>query len=134
MSTNARIGIKISGTKMVSIYSHWDGYPSWVGEKLLKYFNTEEKVKELLSMGNVSIMGDKIGEKVNFDTFKSNENSQCLFYGRDRGDSDEEAITHEIGDMSYHYSFTYLFKNGAWYVRIKKNFVLLTEKICEKYF
>jgi hypothetical protein len=131
MSTNARIGIKISGINMLSIYSHWDGYPSWVGEKLLKYFNTEEKVKELLSMGNVSIMGDKIGEKVDFHKFNSQENSQCLFYERDRGDSNEEAITHKIGDMDYQYSFTYLFKNGAWYVRKNKNFVLLTEKMCE---
>jgi len=134
MSTNARIGIKVSGLKMLSIYSHWDGYPSWVGEKLLNHFNTEEKVKELLSMGNVSIMGDKIGVKTEFIGFDSQENSQCLFYARDRGDDETEAIIHEIGDMDYHYSFTYLFKNGAWYVRIKKNFVLLTKEICEKYF
>lgn len=132
MSTNARIGIKVNGIKMLSIYSHWDGYPNWVGVRLLKYFNTEEKVKELLSMGDVSIMGDKIGVKTEFSSFNSRENSQCLFYNRDR-DETTEAIVHDIGDMNYHYSFTYLFKNGAWYVRINKNFVRLTDEICNKY-
>lgn len=134
MATNARIGLKISSSKMISIYLHWAGSPGSVGIKLLKYFNSEQKVKELITMGNASIIGNTIGSKVNFDNFKVNENSQCLFYARDRGEINQEAETHEIGDNRYNYEFSYMFKCGAWYVRINKNYVLLTEKICNRYF
>ena len=46
-----------------SIYNHWDGYPDFVGVRLLNFYNTEEKVKELIEMGNVSILGECIGSK-----------------------------------------------------------------------
>lgn len=120
MSTNASIGIKISSNEMKSIYNHWGGYPSHLGELLLKFYNTEEKVKELIEMGNISILGEVIGEKVKFDGFDSRTTNQSLFYARDRGEKGQEPITGLINAKNTMYEWNYLFDDGAWYVRGSK--------------
>jgi hypothetical protein len=135
MSTNASISIQLNKKEKSgkSIYNHWDGYPDFVGVRLLNFYNTEEKVKELIEMGNVSILGECIGSKTNFDGFNSQESNQCLFYGRDRGDEDEKPIDYK-GDVS-RYEWNYLFKDGKWYVaKYNGRFTKMTiEKSLNKY-
>ena len=112
-----------------TIYCHWDGYPANNGKLLKKFYNTEEKVKQLIALGNLSILGESIGEKVNFDGFDSRANPQCLAYGRDRGEKNQEASfwSREPRDTQ---AFDYLFKNGKWYIsQHGGKYILLTEKI-----
>jgi len=57
MSTRARIGYKVPGTEhIISIYSHWDGYPSYLGKKLLESYAEDDKIRELIDMGDISII------------------------------------------------------------------------------
>ena len=55
MSTRSVIGIlnPKDGT-VTSIYSHYDGYPEHNGYFLKKYFDTTEKIQNLISNGDIS--------------------------------------------------------------------------------
>ena len=55
MSTRSRIGIQLSDDSILSVYHHWDGYPSWLGRILETHYNTKEKVSELIDGGDMSV-------------------------------------------------------------------------------
>ena len=42
------VGIEAPSGKVISTYGHYDGYPSWVGKHLKRYYNNSAKVKELI--------------------------------------------------------------------------------------
>jgi hypothetical protein len=135
MSTNASISIQLGNKSGLSIYSHWDGYPDGVGRTLLKFYDTEEKVNELISMGDVSILGECIGSKTDFNNFDSRNSIQSLFYGRDRDEKDCEAKEFKDSKMP-RYDWNYLFKNGKWYMaKNEGRFVEMTlEKCVNKFY
>ena len=54
MGTRSRIGIQLSDDSILSVYHHWDGYPSWLGRALETHYNTKEKVAELIDGGDMS--------------------------------------------------------------------------------
>ena len=54
MATRSRIGYVLKDDSIVSVYHHWDGYPSWLGVTLNKHYNTDDSVKELIDGGNMS--------------------------------------------------------------------------------
>ena len=58
MSTRCRIAIEHDG-KFESIYCHHDGYLEYVGKKLLKHYNTPERVRELMALGDISSLGNE---------------------------------------------------------------------------
>lgn len=62
MATRSNIGaLQQDGTIKV-IYCHWDGYPEGVGATLAKYYNTPEKVAQLLELGDISSLANTIEE------------------------------------------------------------------------
>lgn len=117
MSTNCSISTKNQDGGR-TIYGHWDGYPSNNGLILKKYYNTQEKVDELISMGNVSILHKNIGIKVKFDGFNSLKQKQCLFYGRDREETEQEPTTFSFDKpkLDTLQAWNYMFFQGKWYV------------------
>jgi hypothetical protein len=133
MATRSSISIKTSKTGGKTIYCHWDGYPSNNGKMLKEHYNTEAKVLELMALGNLSILGESIGKKVKFDGFDSQKNPQCLAYGRDRGETEQEASnwTNKPTDLQ---EYNYLFKDGKWYVSRHDNnrYYLLTDKMINR--
>ena len=54
MGTRSRIGIQLQDDSILSVYHHWDGYPSWLGKTLKAQYNTKEKVAELIDGGDMS--------------------------------------------------------------------------------
>jgi hypothetical protein len=54
MATRSRIGLQLSDDSILSVYHHWDGYPSWLGRILETHYNTKEKVSELIDGGDMS--------------------------------------------------------------------------------
>ena len=54
MATRARIGLRLAGDAILSVYHHWDGYPTWLGVHLRQKYTTREKVAELLDGGDIS--------------------------------------------------------------------------------
>lgn len=131
MSTNSRIGILNEDGSVLSVYCHWDGYPSYVGGILLNHYSNQDKIREMMSHGDMSSIGPEIGEKHDFN---GRPDDSCTFYGRDRG---EEGVEAKLKKDEAEYSRTlseqymYLFKNGSWYVRLYRDdaFQKLTKKM-----
>ena len=88
--------IDYEGAGLVS-YCHWDGYPSHHAPILLGNYQSEEQVDELLSLGMLSSLGERIGEPLNApenegdawnsEVYRQRVNTDpttCLAYYRDR--------------------------------------------------
>ena len=54
MGTRSRIGIQLKDNSILSVYCHYDGYPSFNGKVLREFYNTKEKVSQLINGGNMS--------------------------------------------------------------------------------
>jgi hypothetical protein len=119
MSTNATIAYYDEETDSVkSQYLHWDGHDDSAGLTLYRFYKTLEKVKELVSLGNISILDENIGEKIDFnDRDLRRANKQCLFYARDRAESDQDFFEFsEYDDLldNQGQEFNYLFVGDKW--------------------
>ncbi len=119
MSTRSYIGIVNGDTAKLS-YCHSDGYVSFNGAILVKAYTNENKINELLSYGDMSSLGEKIGTQHGFD-FGERPKNTCTFYKRDRGESDVDASTVEKKNLETWINntdaeFIYLFMNKNWYV------------------
>ena len=55
MATRSRIGIQLSDDSILSVYHHWDGYPSWLGRILRTHYNLRHQVEELIDGGDMSL-------------------------------------------------------------------------------
>lgn len=117
MSTNALI--KIDGSKDC-IYSHWDGYPSYIGPILLKHFNKKRKVKKLLALGNISILNRLLVPRTKNHSFSFPDDRVTIAYHRDRGEE------FAMGD-NFSYDYFYIFKNGDWYMGTSDGRTLLRD-------
>ena len=54
MATRSRIGIQLADESILSVYHHWDGYPSWLGRILKTHYNSKELAAELIDGGDMS--------------------------------------------------------------------------------
>ena len=122
MSTRAYVFEKVADNNYRGIYVHFDGYPEGAGRTLVDNYKTPEKVSELIDLGSLSVLGNTIGKKIEFNSYGNNENdyNQCLAYHRDRGEKLE--IMHEtnldVNKMSYWISYVYLYDHctKTWYI------------------
>lgn len=111
MSTRSNVGIINADGSVTAIYVHNDGYPSGVGKTLREHYNTEDKVRDLLKLGDLSILGEVIGEKHNFDAHDFTT-KWCRAYGRDRGEKGTKARKHKTvkeACSSFDNDYAYLF-------------------------
>lgn len=117
MATRSYIGIRNLNDTVDYIYCHYDGYPSHNGKILAEHYTTLDKVKELLALGDLSILGAEIGEQHNFnDRDTSLFRNWCLAYGRDRG---ERGTGAKLGDFKTVISgvgvdYVYIFDGDYW--------------------
>jgi hypothetical protein len=61
MGTRSRIGIELADGSILSVYSHYDGYPSFNGRVLREFYNTKEKVRKLIDGGDMSCTWTNVG-------------------------------------------------------------------------
>ena len=127
MGTRSSIAIKTEdGIK--AIYCHWDGYVDHNGKLLKEFYNTTDKVNELIALGDLSTLGSMIGQKHDFDSKYGPEpeldltGNWCLAYGRDRGETGTEAQTFETiaewveAEAERWCEYFYLFDGQDWIV------------------
>jgi hypothetical protein len=112
MSTRSTIGIRRKDGSVSKIYCHWDGYVEYNGALLQAYYNTADKVEELLKLGALSSLGKKITPTTDGHNFDHPEEDVCVAYHRDRG---EDLIMAEDNQVE---EFNYMFNcwEGLWYV------------------
>lgn len=117
MSTRCRIAKKNADGTFDSIYSHWDGYPQWVGNILYHHYTDPNKINALLDLGDISSLGEDIGEKHNFD---GNHEGIVNAYGRDRGEKNVDAKRgtsfEELAKLVENGwgEYLYVFDEGVW--------------------
>jgi len=137
MSTNANIAIRNKNGSFDVIYLHWDGYPSDAGAILFKHYDTEEKVRELISLGNISTLGECIGEQHYAGLCYEADDERVTWtraYGRDRGEKDNESFNVlQIEDIAKEdYSYAFAADYGWIYCEDKNKFLSLKTKIDDK--
>ena len=111
MGTRSRLGLELSDGSILSIYCHYDGYPEFNGVKLVENFNTLDKVKELIDMGDISCLWTNVGW--NQETLEETGPLPYSSRGEDcppRLDADLCEYLLPDGAEEYHY----LFRNGEW--------------------
>lgn len=118
MGTRARVGLVLRSGSVRSIYTHWDGYPSHHGPLLLGHYNTVEKVKALLALGDLSSLGRELGQKHDFHA--QVDKGWCTAFKRDRNEPHCEAITSPNEDSFLRTcddcgaEYAYVFSAGRW--------------------
>ena len=122
MATRAIIA-KLDDKGVKAIYNHSDGYLEHAGRILNEHYRDENKVDELLVHGDVSIIDENIGVKIDFNDYKTRyANKQCKFYMRDRGEKYKHAEQLKDETELIEFSnncdvdFIYMFAYGYWYV------------------
>lgn len=138
MSTNAFIGIR-ENNSITYIYNHSDGYLEYLGRMLLEHYNSEEKAKALIALGDVSILKEKLepaeGTVHNFDYGKRQE-GVSVFYGRDRGENWESikpiTIQNTAFDEHQYYNYLYDVEQSCWlFTKNGKDFASLKEVVAK---
>lgn len=133
MSTRSNIGIINADGSVTSIYTHSDGYPSGVGKTLREHYNTEDAVRTLLSLGDLSVLGEVIGEKHDFDwggeygfdwdkRRSDPRYKMCLAYGRDRGEKGTRArkyktVKEACEALDNDYTYLFIVAENRWSFR-----------------
>ena len=108
MATRSRIGLKLKGDNILSVYHHWDGYPQWLGVTLNEKFNTKDKVAELLDGGDISCCDSDS----DWDLKKVENHVQ---YYNDRGEKTEPRLDTNVEDyLANGGEYAYLFENNEW--------------------
>jgi hypothetical protein len=112
MATRSRIGIELRDGSILSAYSHWDGYPEWMGRILRTHYNTKEKVAELIDGGDMSSPWTDTPFDYDGKASKYGPNYYSL-----RGENcpprlDADLCEYLLPDNSEEYA--YVFRNGEW--------------------
>lgn len=120
MSTRSNIGIITADRLVEMIYCHSDGYPSYNGRILLENWSNTEAVRNLMRLGDISSLGEKIGEEHDFNDYTiAQKNHWTRAYGRDRGETGIESrkkltVAKALASME---EFLYLWdaEFGTWF-------------------
>ena len=108
MAPRSRIGLLIGDESVVSVYHHWDGYPTWLGVTLRQKYTTKEKIEELLDGGDISCI----------DSETDWNNDKCephVLYYNARGEDTEPRLDTSVEDyLDNGEEFAYLFENNEW--------------------
>lgn len=141
ISTRSLIGIINKDDSVDTIYCHWDGYPSNQGPLLTQFYNTADKVRDLIALGGISYLAEKLEPTTGSHSFEHPEQNVVVAYHRDRGEDWEHNksahfanIDELISDIGWE-DYVYLFdvRTESWrYAPTYKlkslhNFLLLTE-------
>lgn len=108
MGTRSRIAVK-RDEGYESIYCHWDGYPEGVGATLNAFYTDEDKINELIALGDLSTLGDTTSQE---DTISYNR-------WRDEGTISKNSRTlKELLDtaVSSFCEYVYVWDDGRWEV------------------
>ena len=92
-----------------SIYTHWDGYPEGVGVTLRDHYKTDEKIRHLLNLGDISSLDETVGA-TEVNSYKT------------RGDKDDEVAAKTFAfywDMIEYYrkmgcEYGYVWRGISW--------------------
>jgi len=129
MSTRSLIGVERQDGTISAIYCHMDGDPEHNGKILMEHYTDPEKIERLLALGNLSSLGEDIGEKRDpalrnsFGSFPF-DGKTCTAYTRDMEYDQQEEAAYVYADRTAFgddpfgdIDWFYLFSGGHWHVK-----------------
>ena len=120
MSTRSYIAKQIGEDQYRTIYCHFDGYLTYTGALLLDCYNTPEKVDELLDLGELVKLNQKLSPDPSSPHYSTNEQEGVtIAFARDENDPQaKKAKTMTLAELDapenwtdYVYIFT---RNNVW--------------------
>lgn len=115
MATRSTISIQKKDGTIRSVYCHWDGYCEYNGVLLYNFYNTTDKVNELIDYGDISSLGSEIGKKHNFDNLHYDG---CTFYHRDRNEEKHISVYNQCQDIEEEeYNYIFVEEKNEWIVK-----------------
>ena len=118
MSTHSRIGIVNSEGIVKSIYCHYDGYTEHVGAMLVNHYNTKEKASELINLGSLSSLRERLAPEDNEGhSFEDAIEDVTVAYHRDRGEGFQQKTNYSVDGYfnNTQEEYIYLFTlEGEW--------------------
>ena len=122
-ATRWLLGVEMPNGQIVSTYGHWDGYPSYTGQLLKRYYSGGAgKVRDLIKLGKNGISTlDKSMKGGKGHSFNNPLPGETIFYGRDRGDKqrsmrkwrNRDSIKYNMGEE---FAYIWSVKDRKWYV------------------
>ena len=123
MGTRSAIGYKTPEGKIRAKYSHYDGYPAFTGAMLEKHYQAARKIAQMVELGDQSYMDKEIFPMPGSGhSFATPEEGVTVFYGRDRGESNTEAVEFDtVQEFVEYYTdsgceYFYLHTSAGWIV------------------
>ena len=118
MSTHSGIAFVNSDGSVKSIYCHNDGYPSYMFNMLVDYYNSAELAESLVDLGDLSSVQKNIWSESH--SFDHPIKDTTIAYHRDRGEDYcqnkwsnlDEYLNNAVS--SYCADYLYYFKDGRW--------------------
>ena len=108
MATRSRIGIQLNDNSILSVYHHWDGYPTWLGRILKTHYNTKEKVSALIDGGDMSSCWTNCG-------WQNETRPQGPMYYSERGEDCPPRLDQSLSDfINDNEEFGYVFTSAGW--------------------
>ena len=120
MATRSHIIVRRTAGDWASVYCHRDGQPEGVGARLQEFHNWQDRVEELVALGDLSSLGKYITQPEGH-TFDRPVPDYSVAYGRDRGEAktgakiaDSLAAVWPGTDTGAEY--IYVWRDGTWWV------------------
>jgi len=118
MATRSRIGIALQNDSILSVYHHWDGYPTWLGRILKTHYNTKEKVADLIDGGDMSSCwtNERWGDVNEYggQMKKEVEEYGPQYYSQRGENCPPRYDLNETEFLSKGEEYSYIFRNGEW--------------------
>jgi len=101
-----------------SIYCHNDGYLSHNGAILKEFYDTEDKVKELIKLGSLSSLEKNLApEEDQEHNFHNRVDDVTVAYHRDRGEDLAIALYDTLEEVyADKEDYNYVFVDGQWWL------------------
>ena len=121
MATRSRIGIQLKDNSVLSVYHHWDGYPSWLGRILNTHYNSRELASELIDGGDMSCAWTNERWNKDLNEFGgATINNEGTEYGpqyySQRGENCPPRYDKDMEEFfSDNEEYSYIFRNGNWF-------------------
>lgn len=136
MSTHASIAMQHESGKVTQVYVHYDGYPSYTGNMLLKHYTDPTVVAKLVSLGGMSQLDTLVEPALDQEhSYENPAKGVTVFYARDRGESLSLAKYDSLDDyliLGVFHEYNYVFTNeGKWALIVKRKLVDL-DSVCNQ--
>lgn len=120
MSTRSNIIVKLADGRFHSVYCHYDGYLSGVGQTLIDHYNSQALAESLVAGGDISALKQFCTGGPGH-TFDHPLPEQTTYYGRDRHEPNTEgrdgANLAEVWPGKDAWAeYVYVWQDGAWSV------------------